>query len=35
MLVIFGRLALAEAMADGRVRVEGAPELAMAFARHL
>jgi hypothetical protein len=31
ILVIFGRLSLAEAIADGRVQVEGEPELAAAF----
>jgi hypothetical protein len=31
ILVIFGRLPLAEAIADGRVQVEGEPELAAAF----
>jgi len=34
MLVIFGRLPFAQATMDGRVRVEGEPELATAFGRH-
>jgi putative sterol carrier protein len=34
MLVIFGRLPFAQAMANGRVRVEGDPELATAFGQH-
>jgi SCP-2 sterol transfer family len=31
IFVIFGRLSLADAIAEGRVQVEGEPELAAAF----
>jgi len=34
VLVIFGRLSLAEAIADGRVQVEGRRELASVFGQN-